>query len=60
MGIDLPYSCRAESLGWKNFRGTMNQEEQSFLDDDQLEEGLALLIVAPFSDCVIRLRRENY
>eukprot|EP00465_Bigelowiella_longifila_P008398 CAMPEP_0185258194 /NCGR_PEP_ID=MMETSP1359-20130426/7154_1 /TAXON_ID=552665 /ORGANISM="Bigelowiella longifila, Strain CCMP242" /LENGTH=107 /DNA_ID=CAMNT_0027843585 /DNA_START=304 /DNA_END=627 /DNA_ORIENTATION=+ len=62
-GIALPYSCRAGfciSCAGIMEDGTVDQSDQTFLNEDQVKQGIVLTCFArPTSDLTVRTHVEN-
>lgn len=62
-GHDLPYSCRAgacSSCAGRVLSGEIDQRDQAFLEDEQLDEGYCLTCVTtPLSDVIIKTHCED-
>jgi ferredoxin len=62
-GMELPYSCRqgvCSTCTGKLVSGSVDQSEQTYLDDEFVGQGYVLICVShPTSDCTIMTHQEE-
>ncbi|MEH2085259.1 2Fe-2S iron-sulfur cluster-binding protein [Nostoc sp.] len=62
-GMELPYSCRqgvCSTCTGKLVDGSVDQSEQSYLEDEQIAQGYVLICIAhPTSDCTIITHKQE-
>ena len=63
VGVKLPYCCRAGACSactCKIIKGCIDQSEQTYLNDDQVEKGFVLTCISrPKENCTLKINQEQ-